>query len=84
MRLDGTICFTAYPDNLMAMGENLAWGQITCEQAITDPNMGWAETNYDYYGQGHRRNMLSSDFTKVGIACYAKDGKTCWAISLGA
>lgn len=82
-RPNGKSCFTAYPSYLKAMGENLAWGHKTCAQVITDPNSGWAETNAKYAGQGHRRNMLSSSFTKVGIACYEKDGKTCWAMCLG-
>ena len=78
-RPDGSSCFTAYPANCGWMGENLAWKQTSCEQAINS----WAETNEDYSGQGHRRNMLNGNFTKVGIACYAKDGKTCWAMCLG-
>ena len=82
-RPDGSRCFTAYPSGMCYVGENLAWGQSTCRSVITDPGCGWAETNYKYSGQGHRRNMLDRAFTKVGIACYVKDGKTCWAMCLG-
>ena len=78
-RPDGSNCFTAYPSGLSAMGENLAWGYGSGSSVVS----GWAETSENYAGQGHRRNMLSSNFTKVGIACYAKDGKTCWAMCLG-
>lgn len=82
-RPNGQSWDTAYPAGLKAMAENLAWGQNTCKTVILDPSEGWAETNYKYSGQGHRRNMLDKSFTKVGIACYEKDGKTCWAMSLG-
>lgn len=82
-RPNGSDCFTAYPAGLKYKGENLAWGQTTSNSVILDPTWGWAETNAKYAGQGHRRNMLDSRFTKVGIACYVKDGKTCWAMCLG-
>ena len=82
-RPNGSDCFTAYPANLKTVGENLAWGQTSCNSVILDPTWGWAETNAKYSGQGHRRNMLDRRFTKVGIACYVKDGKTCWAMCLG-
>ncbi len=80
---NGSDCFTAYPAGLKYKGENLAWGQTTSNSVILDSTWGWAETNAKYAGQGHHRNMLDSRFTKVGIACYVKDGKTCWAMCLG-
>lgn len=72
-RPNGQSCFTAYPSNLTAMGENIAEGQ-TSAKAVTD---SWKETNNPYSGQDHRRNMLSSQFNAVGIACYVsrKNGK---------
>ena len=82
-RPNGSDCFTAYPAGMRTKGENLAWGQTSSRSVILDPSWGWAETNCKYSGQGHRRNMLDSRFTKVGIACYVKDGKTCWAMCLG-
>ena len=82
-RPNGSSCFTAYPSGMTYMGENLAWGHATSGSVIMDPTWGWAETNAGYAGQGHRRNMLNNRFTKVGIACYVKDGKTCWAMCLG-
>lgn len=81
-RPNGQSCWTAYSAGSNPCGENLAWGHRTCQQAIVDPS-GWAETNEKYGGQGHRRNMLSGSATRVGIACYEKDGKTCWAMCLG-
>lgn len=82
-RPNGSSCFTAYPASLKYKGENLAWGQTSSNAVILNPTWGWAETNAKYSGQGHRRNMLDNKFTKVGIACYVKDGKTCWAMCLG-
>lgn len=82
-RLNGQDCFTACPANLMFMAENLAWGQTSAREVILDPSFGWAETNLGYAGQGHRRNMLDSHATRIGIACYEQDGKTCWAMCLG-
>ena len=82
-RPNGTTWYTAYPANILYKGENLAWGLTTSKATITDPTCGWAETNMKYSGQGHRRNMLNPNYTKVGIACYVKNGKTCWAMCLG-
>ena len=82
-RPNGFNCFTAYPKGYTYMGENLGWGQTSSSAIILDGTWGWAETNKKYADQGHRRNMLNSMFTKVGIACYEKNGKTCWAMCLG-
>ena len=82
-RPNGSDGFTAYPASIKYKGENLAWGQTSSSSVILDATWGWAETNAKYAGQGHRRNMLDSKFTRVGIACYVKDGKTCWAMCLG-
>ena len=65
-RPNGSVCFTAYPQGMMAMGENIAYG-FSSAQAVTE---AWKETNEKYSGQGHRRNMLSDDFNAVGIAGY--------------
>ena len=84
-RPDGSNCSTIYRNQkINYWGENLHWSSGSCREIILDPNYGWAETNLGYAGQGHRRNMLNEKFTKVGIACYVKDGKTCWAMCLGA
>lgn len=78
-RPDGTRCFTAYPSGLMAMGENIAAGYPTAE-SVTE---AWEETNEDYDGQGHRRNMLSSMYRQVGIAGYMYHGRMYWAQAFG-
>ena len=78
-RPDGTNCFTAYPNNLRGYGENIAMGAST-GKAVTEL---WKETNYHYSGQGHRRNMLDTDFNIVGIAGYKKGGKIYWVQAFG-
>lgn len=78
-RPDGTSCFTAYPD-CRAVGENVAAGQDTAQDVTED----WKETSDPYSGQGHRRNMLSSKYNAVGIACYVDpDGTPYWVQAFG-
>jgi len=79
-RPNGTKCWTAYTSGSNPCGENLAWGVKTSKDVI---NTNWAETTKKYSGQGHRRNMLSKQAIRVGIACYEQNGKTCWAMCLG-
>lgn len=78
-RPNGSGWQTAYPSRYGFVGENLAWGYTASSTVIE----AWAETTKTYAGQGHRRLMLDDRFSKVGIACFVKDGKTCWAMSLG-
>ncbi len=82
-RPNGRDCKTAYPTSAKYAGENLAWGQKSCKEVILHAKWGWAEPNDKYSGQGHRRNMLNRSATRIGIACYEKDGKKCWAMCLG-
>lgn len=78
-RPDGSSCSTAYPQGLLAMGENIAYGYSSA-QAVTE---AWKETNLNYSGQGHRRNMLSGSFNAVGIAGYVYNGQIYWVQSFG-
>ena len=82
-RPNGSSCWTAYTKGSNPCGENLAWGHKDCRTVVLDPDNGWAETNKKYADQGHRRGMLSYEAKRVGIACYVKNGKTCWAMCLG-
>lgn len=66
-RPDGRDCGTVLGDlsiTWTARGENIAAGNQTGK----DTFLQWKEDNYKYAGQGHRRNMLNSNFTKIGIA----------------
>ena len=64
------------PDNSvkLSMGENIAIGQETAREVFTD----WQEASCDYEGQGHRRNMLNSDYQAIGIAHAVIDGVDYW------
>ncbi len=64
------------------MGENIAMGTdtyMTMENALEM----WQEKDFDYSGQGHRRNMLSEGFTCIGIACFEIDGNRYWVQEFG-
>lgn len=73
-RPDGTDCFTAFPAGRSFMAENIACGYPTAEQAFR----GFLEEDEDYAGQGHRRIMLSSSATRVGIAAVEIGGVRYW------
>ncbi|MCC8072510.1 MAG: CAP domain-containing protein [Clostridiales bacterium] len=76
-RPNGESCFTAYSDAeyiYYAAGENIAYGQTDAQWANDD----WTEEDCDYSGQGHRRNMLSSSYTAVGIAHVYYNGVHYW------
>ena len=83
-RPNGEKCFTVLSDlsiSYSAAGENIAAGSSTGSGTFTQ----WKEDNENYSGQGHRRNMLGKDFTKIGIA-YSYDAsstyKYYWAMIL--
>ncbi len=68
-RPDGSSVFTAYDQYGYASigkGENIAYGYPTLTAA--EVHEGWSEANDNYNGQGHRRAMLDSRYTAVGIA----------------
>ncbi len=79
-RPDGNNCFTIFPNNLLAMGENIAMGTSLTGEGATQL---WKETNDMYAGQGHRRNMLNANFNCVGIAGFEKDGIVYWVQDFG-
>lgn len=78
-RPNGQSCFTTYPSDLTAKGENITAGQTSAKEVTED----WMETNNRYSGQGHRRNMLDSKYNAVGIACYVSGGTYYWVQSFG-
>ena len=66
-RPNGTSCFTVLKDlsiSYSAVGENIAAGSPNGEGTFKQ----WKEDNENYNGQGHRRNMLGQNFTRIGIA----------------
>ena len=75
-RPNGESCFTAYPESLSwsSKGENIAIGYTSMEAVFE----AWKEENYDYSGQGHRRNMLNDGYSTIGIAHVKYNGYDYW------
>ena len=75
-RPDGTDCFTildgAY-SGWYNCGENIAINQRSAEEVMED----WMNS------QGHRENILSADFTQIGIGCFYSDGVFTWVQLFG-
>lgn len=66
-RPDGSTCFTVFNELSISAGykgENIAAGHKSGQETF----LQWKEDNENYDGQGHRRNMLKKDFTKIGLA----------------
>ncbi len=76
-RPDGETCWTAYSDmdySSTARAENIAAGYSSADAVF----VGWREDDDKYEDQGHRRNMLSSTYTAIGIACVKYNGCYYW------
>ena len=78
-RPNGAAFNTAYSEvnkayNSLSVGENIAVGYRTAEDVFE----AWREDNEPYKGQGHRRNMLNSNFNAVGFACVYYNGTYYW------
>lgn len=70
-RPDGTSCFTIYRDynvNYSAAGENIAMGQTSPEKVMNS----WMNSS------GHKANILSDKFGKIGVGCYYANGSYYW------
>lgn len=81
-RVNGESCFTAFAEygySGRARGENIAAGYASVESVFA----GWREDKEKYAGQGHRRNMLSSDFNAIGMGHVYSNGIHYWAMELG-
>lgn len=79
VRPNGEDCFTCTAGSTGSSGENIAAGNSTTS-AVFDQ---WKEENKKYSGQGHRRNMLSSSFTAIGIAHVVYQGVHYWVQEFG-
>lgn len=70
-RTDGSVCFTVYQEygvSYSAAGENIAMGQRTPESVMNS----WMNS------PGHKSNILSSSFGKIGVGCYYANGSYYW------
>ena len=72
-RPDGSLCFSV---NSAVLGENIAIYYTSPEAAYT----AFAEEQQSYLYQGHRRNMLDSDYLYVGIGAVRYNGQLYWAM----
>lgn len=71
-RPNGSSCFTAAKElgvSYRSAGENIAYGYPTPEKVVE----GWMNS------EGHRKNILSSSFSKIGIGCYQNNGILYWS-----
>ena len=71
-RPDGRSCFTAASDlgvTYRSAGENIAYGYATPAQVVN----GWMNS------EGHRKNILSSSYTKIGVGSYSANGVMYWS-----
>ncbi len=55
-------------DGVHRAGENIAMGQASPEDVMN----AWMNS------EGHRENILKSDFTMIGVGCYEYNGKLYW------
>lgn len=73
-RPDGSTCFTALDDagvSYSYAGENIAAGYSSASSVMN----GWMNSS------GHKANILSENYTQIGIACYY-DGSTYYWVQL--
>ena len=76
-RPNGRKWSTLYPDTISGTGkgENIAIGYDTMESVMK----AWIEETNKYSGQGHRRILLGSTYTRVGVGCVCVNGRYYWA-----
>lgn len=71
-RPDGSSCFTAAKEQgvtYSTAGENIAYGYADPAQVVN----GWMNS------EGHRKNILSSSFSKIGVGCYSSGNVLYWS-----
>ena len=73
-RPDGSSYRTLMPSGLMTWGENVAMGQRSPESVMES----WMNS------QGHRENILSDDFSLIGVGCYSDGSTLYWVQNFGA
>ena len=78
-RPDGSGWGTAFPKGYSIKGENLVYGYGSVEKAFK----ALAEEDQKYAGQGHRRNMLRKECTRVGFGAVKVGNVMYWVQSFG-
>ncbi len=64
-------------------GENILYGSGPYGANAESSFDMWKEENEGYSGQGHRRNMLGSSYTGMGIGYASVNGYNFWVMELG-
>jgi hypothetical protein len=67
-RPNGETCFSAISDAAFPKGENIAYGYVSPAHVME----GWMDS------PGHRENILTEEFTAIGIGCFYSDGAYYW------
>ena len=78
-RPNGDTCFSAWSSSWTGKGENIAAGNTTVLSTFRQ----WREDDEEYSDQGHRRNMLSTNFTRIGIGHVVFRGVHYWTQAFG-
>ena len=71
-RPNGSSCFTAAKElgvSYKTAGENIAYGYADPKKVVT----GWMNS------EGHRKNILSSSYSKIGVGCYSSGNTLYWS-----
>jgi len=71
IRPNGNSCFSAFDWQSIA-GENIAAWQTSAQEVMES----WMASD------GHKANILSSDFTKVGIGCFITNSGSCYWVQI--
>ena len=74
-RPDGSSWKSIYPTGKISRGENIGYGNSADVEGIFD---AFCETDQGYSGQGHRRNMLRGEFTRVGFGAFRSGDQVYW------
>ncbi|MGN0475470.1 MAG: leucine-rich repeat protein [Acutalibacteraceae bacterium] len=72
-RPNGESCFTAFPSNSYAFGENIAVGQTDASDVMNS----WMNSS------GHKANILGESFKTIGIGCVKYGYKLYWVQCFG-
>ncbi len=71
IRPNGNSCFTAF-DWQGTAGENIAAWQTSAQQVMES----WMDSD------GHKANILSPNFTKIGIGCFITNSGSCYWVQI--
>jgi len=73
-RPTGLSCFSA---SEKMYGENIAYGNASPDSASETVMNAWMNS------EGHRKNILTANYTTVGVGCFYKNGVYYWAQCFG-